>query len=576
MHRIKYPASMLSLDMFGNPDLTSTKLAARALEIIEQKTPSPISVLPPVNLSKNKIGKKKSAGKIAVRHFKIWFSRPETAHPLGWTINELRLIKHQNSFKERDGTLSLITNYEDYPTAKKEKLISFCKKHHIRLKGLTFIFNQLCLISDPASRKIQLELFYIAMLEINNKHGSLAAASDIIRILGPSIRLGIYSDFDFHISDKIFQKTEKRSFKLNIKFKMKSFPFLEEEIDLVENHFILCGRKHREFLSIYHQSILKSYLDLNDVISCISKNIQHQLNKGYILFPNLEKYLNSIKTTADQASENYSPYTRIFHFRHQLKHILSEKEYNQYILISILYMSGPLCTLHAFNKYCAKNTINVLEVALDNSLYTASYESDCTWQPSGKHTMDKFEKLLTQSAIKLQYIRRQNKLKRNNFLISPEKKESSPHLPILSDLKETHGINIKQSAQISSTLFRKSNKQAPPQTAISTIKDHFKNKFRNLSVRIDPTELVITIDSNVPHLYIERVNAVVNQLQDLHYIHNEFKSSPELNWPYLVLKIPRQFISEQFHAGDLISPEINTLEAETKSREKYQIAYQKK
>ncbi|MBS0351197.1 MAG: hypothetical protein JSR33_08445 [Proteobacteria bacterium] len=487
-------------EILGDSKKTSAKLANRALTLIEQQ-----SIPFTSSLSLTSEIDSKLSNSLAVKHFKIWFTQQNTEHPLGWDINEERLIQHQAIFKKLGGTLSLISNYEDFPALKKEKLIKLCKKHDIHLISLTFIFNEICSILNPIDKNIQLQLFYIAMLEINNEYGNLAAASDIIRILDPCIQLGIYSDFDFIITDAIYQAIKTAPLKLNIKFCQRNFFSLtkrESEVEFVENHFLLCDQSHFEFLRIYRNCILESYLDLRDISKCLQKNITHYRAEGIEIFPGLESHLDKIKVRAVHSSCQFSPYMRIFYFRYQLKHFLTNKDYHDYLLISILYMSGPHCITYAFNQYRKHKPIKLDEVALYDCHQAISYKSDCAWLPEGQNEMDNKEK----------------------------KYKNHPN-----------SISTFQAHQ--SQFHHTSN-----ETKINGIKQLVKTTLNKLwdenSVKLTSTHLIITIQSIVPRIYITEIDELIKKLQELQYIDQRFKGIPEITSEEIIMKVPLPFIVE--------------------------------
>ena len=137
------------------------------------------------------------------KQIKIWITRNPN-EPLGGPQNELRLIRERQDYPYSERKLTLISDKNKLSPEGFKKLEKFCNRHKINLIFLEDIEKKL--IENNLQDSIDWKLFSIAKAEINDTNGSLAAASDILRLIAFTINLGtIYTDVDsiFHCKMKI-------------------------------------------------------------------------------------------------------------------------------------------------------------------------------------------------------------------------------------------------------------------------------------------------------------------------------------------------------------------------------------
>lgn len=129
-------------------------------------------------------------------HIRIWFSR-DPANFLN-DENQLRLVRFRHI--NPNATLTLIYSSLMLNDIAKEKLKSFCSKHNfIPLDFDEELINE-CIDSQD---KTLYELAKDELDAFNKKEGgSLAAASDMVRLIAPLLAKGTYSDFDTNINVK--------------------------------------------------------------------------------------------------------------------------------------------------------------------------------------------------------------------------------------------------------------------------------------------------------------------------------------------------------------------------------------
>jgi hypothetical protein len=214
----------------------------------------------------------------ALNHLKIWFPKHGT-HPLGGIINEFRLIEQSMSYQERGETLILLTDFTSNEGRDVHYVTSFCHKYGISLIT-TDVIKQELVDSNYKDKKIQLNLFEIAMLELTHPAGHPVIASDIFRLLSPVLKLGAYSDLD----KKINYGTKRASTSvlpdlvLNLSLDTTVAPI---DIEYLNTDFIYAKNTEHGFLVDHRKTIYLNYLSfeytanitLNYLVSIFGKEV---------------------------------------------------------------------------------------------------------------------------------------------------------------------------------------------------------------------------------------------------------------------------------------------------------------
>lgn len=122
---------------------------------------------------------------------KIWFSRDPSVF-MNFT-NQLRMIRFRNTNKT--AKITLIYSSKMLHEQANKDFLRFCKQYNIIPWDFDTALKKV--INRVGSRE-EKELLQLADQELENTLlGNVAAASDIVRLLRPVLRRGIYSDVDF-------------------------------------------------------------------------------------------------------------------------------------------------------------------------------------------------------------------------------------------------------------------------------------------------------------------------------------------------------------------------------------------
>ena len=129
-----------------------------------------------------------------LNHVKIWLSKDKNSFlPL---VNQLRFI--HTIEKNPKATFFFVYDSRLLNNQALNALCAFCKKYKINPVD---VLNDVIPFSGNGSEKKLLSIYEDEIFHLADC-GNLGAASDILRLLSPVYRLGIYSDFDVKIDTK--------------------------------------------------------------------------------------------------------------------------------------------------------------------------------------------------------------------------------------------------------------------------------------------------------------------------------------------------------------------------------------
>lgn len=149
---------------------------------------------------------------------KIWLTPPNCNNPLGFAENESRLIRAR--VKHPSHNIRLVYEPNNLTVEAKDKLDTLCAEHNVELFSIDNIERELRAQRGTSSMTaesadLQLKLLARARLESIENGGCLAAASDILRTLTPTLQVRdpntheltndtrIYTDFDNTLSARL-------------------------------------------------------------------------------------------------------------------------------------------------------------------------------------------------------------------------------------------------------------------------------------------------------------------------------------------------------------------------------------
>lgn len=343
------------------------------------------------------------------RLVKIWFSKRDQ-HWLGGPLNEYRLSLHRALFP--NDNITLISNYDTFSSDNQQALQAFCQKNHISLVNLNTIKEKISQSTTISDKDVQLQLLKIAEDEINLPSGSLASASDIIRILSPALDLGIYADFDL-----IKKKAQKLNAPLGVLFDGHFFYDNKTEqmkIESVSNQIFYGNEKKTKFFKIYRKKILDNYQDFNTILQDIIDALKDKKNMFKCDTDTIQ--YKAALTHLIKNNENYikQDLCQALSYRDAMRLNLSAENFKNFLEQSVIEISGPNCMHEAINEFLANEFIpfckknNKFEEKMIEEFIGLRFkiddcfinEDDGMWLSSDKFNKN-FEKL-EQSAVILQ------------------------------------------------------------------------------------------------------------------------------------------------------------------------------
>ncbi len=307
--------------------------------------------------------------------YKIWLCNPEKMnHPLGGDINEYRLFLHRKNFP--NDTITLISNYEDFSPEFQDQLKGISETYGINLLSLNEIEKAIYEMPGLYDQNEQLKLLAFARREISHPRGCLASASDIIRVLSPAIKLGMYLDLDCH-KEKTIKSVVNATYGVLISGGMES-PC---------NNIILADESANKLLKAFRAKIFAKYTKIEGSID--------YLKDKYGLTDEVVVKIRNHSTI--DSEDKFTP--EAIKFRSGLSNIISTlqegntdesyyyKRLFQYFLQDI---SGPDCLTDCLNelKFANKDEVvsfNVkacieIQCLVPNSIPFKN-ESDTSWIP---------------------------------------------------------------------------------------------------------------------------------------------------------------------------------------------------
>lgn len=412
---------------------------------------------------------------------KIWFSKP--GRPCLGQLNEWRLISHRARFP--DAKITLVSNLQSLDMPECAYLKEFCEKWRINLRDLETIKVEIRNDETLTDQKAQLELLEIAKLEITSDFGCLAAASDIVRMLSPVIKIAPYSDFDISICKKDTDALTATSiFGVCV---IGSILFANNRLDTqLNNHLLAFDETISEFSKNFRNEILKRYHNPKQAILALQKEK---------IF-NIKEY-NEARTLFGQDSNKALP--AILKFRKAMQAKFKKENYEKALKQLVLFVSGPSClidTMEAFIKdtvfpiaehLCKAQKITIHDdvgrskalnmllgeltgftgIGLKGGLKA---ECDQSWLPSEDDTKNKLSNMhkaatTIQAAFKGYIARKVYRNSVKNRHVSAAETTSIAARPAASASSAsasatTHGVEHKASGQSSSALSAASSSSA--------------------------------------------------------------------------------------------------------------------
>lgn len=352
-----------------------------------------------------------------MNHLKIWFPKKGT-HPLGGTLNEIRLISQNNLYRARGEKLTLLTDFNSNQNQYIDYVTSFCNKHDILLVTPPDIKHEL-VTNDWVDKSIQLNLFEIALLELSHPAGHPVIASDIFRLLSPVLKLGAYSDIDIRL-DYSYNKKTSSPIKCPELLINCDFEIGTERIELksLNNNFIYAQNSEHDFLRLYRKNIASAYTN-TDFISNLSmnKNVSIFGKKLIVDDVAIEKYSEFAKKYFSENPSNEP--NNFLSFRQQLKDALPQY-YELFFYFYVMTCSGPFSLSDSFQKYAdsyPNSIVTLLEnISLGHSnipvhLTDESVQnaSDLSWTEVGSNRLTDKNDRIEKSAYTIQRFWRQHK-----------------------------------------------------------------------------------------------------------------------------------------------------------------------
>lgn len=337
---------------------------------------------------------------------KIWFSKAGN-HPLGHHINVCRLREHRKRFPK--DVIHLISNIDDFEAKDAKLLRSLCEELNINLINLNSIEDKIR-SSKLKDEKVQLALLEIAKLEIASQNGSLAAASDIVRILSPIAELGIYCDLDdVKEKAKLELETEFGLF-VDAKFAFNTDTGVITYTDGC-NTPLACNELGNPVLSYYRELILSNYTKMHRMRAfCQRMQENHFLEKDVVT-----SVWENIKPAITQNFINKKDCFYPLMIKDELKKILKPENYQVILKMLVIFVSGPNCMGEALNKflntdfkeYCAIGKFDTSKKArLIGSLsimdvFESTHQNDTAWVSTEDDTEKNYEKYYKEPAARI-------------------------------------------------------------------------------------------------------------------------------------------------------------------------------
>lgn len=231
------------------------------------------------------------------KFYKIWFSK--NYNEFMGQENQLRLVRLRDRHPDRE--ISLIYSARCLSIAAQQQLHFFCQTH--RIKAIDFDTTLKSAIKSDQERKLHVIATVEIEKAIHNEGGNLAAASDIVRLLSPAIKLGIYSDLDAELD---FRSLPERSIQANapmlLAIKAEIIEEIEEgtknysidlnnEIIFVANNTSgdICKKAQNKLIQ-FKQEIISHYCDFNSVLRKIAESSPYRSFLLSFDTPNLDLF----------------------------------------------------------------------------------------------------------------------------------------------------------------------------------------------------------------------------------------------------------------------------------------------
>lgn len=346
---------------------------------------------------------------ITMNHLKIWFPKKGT-HPLGGLVNEFRLIEQSMFYQERGEALTLLTDFSSNAGRDVPYVTSFCAKYNISLITTDDIKKEL-VKGRWRDGKIQLKLFEMAMLELTHPAGHPVIASDIFRLLSPTLKLGAYSDLDKKISYKQEQgaMSSLPDLVLNLTLDMSVVPI---ELEYLNTDFIYAQNTEHGFLVDHRKAIYTNYLSF-DFISNIT------LDYPVTIFGKStgldERALNEYRQFTQDYFAAHSEKTahNILDFRQALKETYPQN-FELYFYFYVVAISGPGALLGTLKrqilrviKEIADCSVSKTSICLVNEASKGA--SDLSWMEVGLGTLREQADQITRATTTIQRFWRSHK-----------------------------------------------------------------------------------------------------------------------------------------------------------------------
>lgn len=332
-------------------------------------------------------------------HLKIWFPKKGT-HPLGGSLNELRLIKQSLACLERKEQFYLLTDFSINENKDVEYVQAFCNKHGICLVTTSDIKKELD-NKEWIDKSIQLKLFDIAMLELTHSAGHPVIASDLFRRLSPVLVLGAYSDIDTKVNSACdLAKLEPNDFPellLNFDFSTGSNKLTVKDLNI---NFLYAKNTEHRILIDYRRQVYFNYINF-DFIYNLNMSHDTTICKNTVKLDKAST--DDFKNFARQfflLNPLESP-SNILNFRQELKTSLP-KHYEMYFYFYVMALTGPIALLNSLFPIIPV-TSTLLEEVSNFSLYRHSITltednidrtSDLSWTKIGADRLaDKNDKI---------------------------------------------------------------------------------------------------------------------------------------------------------------------------------------